>query len=214
MEPRFLDLAEVIEIHLDQIERYAGATGTRDLALLQSAVAMPQAGVAQEYVHGDLFEMAAAYLFHITRNHPFVDGNKRAGAAAALTFLDLNGITVEPPTVELVDMVERAARGDIEKSGIAEFLRDHVSGLPEERRRRVHPGAQGRRQERIRPRDYRGGVHRRAAKVDESPWCMKICPLRVAPSIRAHPRPDAGCMSSKPDHENSTCGTPSRSTNR
>ena len=69
MEPRFLDLAEVIEIHLDQIERYGGATGTRDLALLQSAVAMPQAGVAQTYVHGDLFEMAAAYLFHITCNH-------------------------------------------------------------------------------------------------------------------------------------------------
>ena len=128
MEPRFLDLAEVIEIHLDQIERYGGATGTRDLALLQSAVAMPQAGVSQTYVHGDLFEMAAAYLFHITCNHPFVDGNKRAGAAAALTFLDLNGITVEPPAAELVDMVERVARGDIEKSGIAEFLRDHASG--------------------------------------------------------------------------------------
>lgn len=127
MELRFLDLAEVIEIHLDQIERYGGAAGTRDLALLQSAVAMPQAGLAGTYVHGDLFQMAAAYLFHITRNHPFVDGNKRTGAAAALTFLDLNGIRVRTTTEDLVNMVERAARGDLEKSGIAEFLRHHVA---------------------------------------------------------------------------------------
>lgn len=128
MEPRFLDLAEVIEIHLDQIERYGGAAGTRDLGLLQSAVAMPQAGVARTYAHGDLFEMAAAYLFHITCNHPFVDGNKRTGAAAALTFLDLNGIAVDLPAADLVDRVESVARGDLEKSGIAEFLRDHATG--------------------------------------------------------------------------------------
>jgi len=125
--PRFLDLAEVLEVHLDQIERYGGAAGIRDMGLLQSAVAMPEAGVAGTFAHGDLFEMAAAYLFHIARDHPFLDGNKRTGTAAALAFLDLNGIAIEAPTDSLVNMVERVARGELEKSGVAEFLRRHVS---------------------------------------------------------------------------------------
>jgi len=127
VEPRFLDLAEVIGIHRDQIDRYGGSAGIRDLGLLQSAVAMPQAGFEGTYVHGDLYEMAAAYLFHITRNHPFVDGNKRTGTAAGLTFLDLNRITIEAPAEELVDMVLMVARGELEKTGITEFFRRHGS---------------------------------------------------------------------------------------
>jgi len=95
MTPDFLSFAEVLEIHRDQIERYGGKTGIRDLGLLQSALAMPAAGFGGRYLHGDLFEMAAAYLFHIVRNHPFVDGNKRTGAVAALVFLSLNGMEIE-----------------------------------------------------------------------------------------------------------------------
>lgn len=71
--PRFLELDEVLEIHRDQVERYGGLAGIRDAALLNSAVAMPRSGAAAAYVHTDLFEMAAAYLFHIVKNHPFVD---------------------------------------------------------------------------------------------------------------------------------------------
>ncbi|MGQ9532461.1 MAG: type II toxin-antitoxin system death-on-curing family toxin [Desulfotomaculales bacterium] len=70
----FLTLAEVVEIHRDQIERYGGRPGIRDLALLQSALAMPEASWQGEYLHADLYEMAAAYAFHICRNHPFVRG--------------------------------------------------------------------------------------------------------------------------------------------
>jgi death on curing protein len=88
MEPRFLELDEILEIHRDQIERYGGATGIRDLALLRSAVAMPSAGVAGEYLHRDLIEIAGAYLFHLVMNHPFIDGNKRVGTVAALVFLE------------------------------------------------------------------------------------------------------------------------------
>ena len=91
MPPVFLTLDELLTIHRDQIERYGGSEGIRDMDLLKSAIAMPAAGFGGCYVHADLCEMAAAYLFHIVRNHPFVDGNKRIGAALFLWFLEKNG---------------------------------------------------------------------------------------------------------------------------
>jgi len=93
--PIFLSLGEVLEIHRDQIDRYGGHPGIRDIGLLQSALAMPAAGFGGRFLHTDLFEMAAAYLFHITQNHPFVDGNKRTGAVASLVFLSLNGVEIK-----------------------------------------------------------------------------------------------------------------------
>jgi death on curing protein len=83
-EPEFLDIEDIIEIHATQLEVYGGSAGLRDLGLLESAVAQPQASFGGEFVHGGLFAMAAAYLFHIVSNHPFVDGNKRAGVLAAV----------------------------------------------------------------------------------------------------------------------------------
>jgi death-on-curing protein len=127
MKPRFLGFEEVLEIHRDQIERYGGSPGIRDSALLRSAIAMPSAGAAGEYLHTDLIEMAAAYVFHIVKNHPFVDGNKRAGAVAALVFLDLNGVEVRIAEAELFDIIMAVATGETSKSGVAEFLRDHCS---------------------------------------------------------------------------------------
>lgn len=82
-EPIFLSFEDVIEIHRDQIVRYGGASGVRDIGLLQSAVLMPLAQFEGKFLHKDLFEMAAAYLFHLAKNHPFVDGNKRVGLVAA-----------------------------------------------------------------------------------------------------------------------------------
>ncbi|MBI3855807.1 MAG: Fic family protein, partial [Planctomycetes bacterium] len=73
----FLSTESVQRIHEDQIQRYGGSLGIRDMGLLESAVAMPQAGSGGQYFHTDLYEMAAAYLFHLVKNHPFVDGNKR-----------------------------------------------------------------------------------------------------------------------------------------
>jgi death-on-curing protein len=126
MEPLFLTLDEVLEIHGDQIERYGGTLGVRDIALLESALAAPQAGFGGRYLHGDLFEMAAAYLFHLVQNHPFLDGNKRAGAAAALTFLEVNGIKTKVPNQELVEIVLSVAQGRTEKVAITEFFRKHA----------------------------------------------------------------------------------------
>jgi death-on-curing protein len=86
MEPIFLTLDEVLEIHEQQIELYGGSHGVRDMNLLESALGVPQATFGGEYLHPTVGAMAAAYLFHITQNHPFFDGNKRTGANAAITF--------------------------------------------------------------------------------------------------------------------------------
>lgn len=126
MRVTFLTLAEVLEIHQDQIVRYGGQAGTRDLGLLESALGMPKASVGSAYVHADIFEMAAAYLFHLVQNHPFIDGNKRVGAVAAIVFLALNDIDLVAPTGALYDLVMALARGERTKADAAAFLRKHA----------------------------------------------------------------------------------------
>ena len=91
-DPLFLRLNEIIEIHTDQIARYGGLAGIRDMGLLQSAVAMPMSSFGGQYLHADLYEMAAAYLYHLVNNHAFIDGNKRVGTVTAIVFLELNGV--------------------------------------------------------------------------------------------------------------------------
>lgn len=125
-EPVFLTLAEVLEIHQDQMRRYGGSPGIRDLDLLKSALAMPRAGIGEQYFHADIIEMASAYLFHIVRNHPFADGNKRTGTVAALVFLALNGFEVEANESEFERLVRKVAEGKAGKDEIAGFLRLHA----------------------------------------------------------------------------------------
>ncbi len=126
MAPIFLDLEEVLEIHQDQIHRYGGRAGLRDLGLLESALAMPHAGVRGRYLHEDLPAMAAAYLFHLAMNHPFVDGNKRTAAASALVFLEMNGVPVRLRNDRLHGTVAAVAEGRLTKEGVAELLRKHA----------------------------------------------------------------------------------------
>jgi death on curing protein len=122
VDPTFLTLDEVIEIHRDMIERYGGSPGIRDQGLLESAVAMAQAGFGEQYLHSTLFEMAAAYLFHIVNNHAFVDGNKRTGAMAAFTFLKLNQINLSAGELKFERLVRETAEGKVGKEKIAEFF--------------------------------------------------------------------------------------------
>lgn len=122
MSPEFLTVDDVLEIHAIQIELFGGSAGVRDGALLESALAQPPAAFGDEYLHDDLFEMAAAYLFHISSNHPFVDGNKRVALAAALVFLKLNGVVVRHGTDALYELTMAVARGELEKPGIAARL--------------------------------------------------------------------------------------------
>jgi death-on-curing protein len=119
----FLTLTEVLEIHRDQISRYGGTTGIRDIELLKSALGMPAATYGGEFLHTDVFEMAAAYLFHLVKNHPFLDGNKRVGAVAALVFLLLNGHDFDAPEDDFAEMVLLVARGEIDKAEVAVFIR-------------------------------------------------------------------------------------------
>ena len=126
MEPVFLELGEVLLIHQDQLERYGGPTGITDIRLLESAVSMPRAGIADRYLHEDIFQMAAAYLYYIVKDHPFVDGNKRTGTVAALVFLTMNDVEVVIDEVELEKMVRTVAEGSKAKSEAATFFRENT----------------------------------------------------------------------------------------
>ncbi len=123
MEPSFLTFADVIRIHVDQIERYGGQVGIRDLGLLQSALAMPRASFGQEWLHRDLYEMAAAYAFHLSQNHPFVDGNKRTGLVCALAFLEINDVSIADVEGRLYDAMMDVASGALDKLGLARVFR-------------------------------------------------------------------------------------------
>ena len=125
MTPDFLGLDEVLEIHRDQIERYGGKQGVRDLGLLESALGMPPSGSGAGYFHADIFEMAAAYLFHVVKDHPFVDGNKRTGAMAAYVFLAMNGLRLEATNSAYERLVRAVAAGRADKAEVAAFLRKH-----------------------------------------------------------------------------------------
>ena len=126
VEPNFLALEDVLQAHAHQIARYGGTEGTRDLGLLESAIAQPRAGVGDQYHHPDIAAMAGAYLFHIIKNHPFVDGNKRSGLEAALLFLDLNGVRLPVGHDELYALVIGVADSSIEKDDAASFLRPRI----------------------------------------------------------------------------------------
>ena len=123
MQPLFLDLDRVLRIHRSLIEVYGGVEGIRDVGLLHSAIAMPQASFGGAFLHKDLLEMAAAYLYHNTQNHPFLDGNKRTGAATAIVFLAMNDIVIEADEDALVELTLAVAEGRAGKLQIAEFFR-------------------------------------------------------------------------------------------
>jgi death-on-curing protein len=129
VEIEFLKLDEVVAINKDQIERYGGSIGVRDWGLLKSAIAMPAATFGGQFLHADLCEMAAAYLYHLVQNHPFIDGNKRVGAVAADVFLTLNGIRLTADEDSYADLVLAVARGETSKSAVAEFFRTNTEKL-------------------------------------------------------------------------------------
>ena len=124
MPPKFLSLAEVLYIHQNQVTLYGGDSSVRDLESLKSAIAQPESGVAGNYFHADLFEMAAAYLFHLVSNHPFMDGNKRTSAVAALLFLHRNGVQLQVDEDGLYEITMKAAQGQADKQEIAEHFRN------------------------------------------------------------------------------------------
>src|SRR5713226_4953313 len=118
MEPLFLSLDEVLEIHEQQIAWYGGSSGVRDSGGLESAIATPQATFGGECLHRSIPGMAAAYLFHLCQNHPFVDGNKRVSANAAITFFQMNGWEPTFDEDELVGLVLSVASSELGKAAL------------------------------------------------------------------------------------------------
>lgn len=129
-QPKFLTREQVETLHKLQIDRFGGSHGLRDEGLLLSALAQPEGGYGDQYFHKDLYEMAAAYLFHLVKNHAFHDGNKRIAALTASVFLQVNGLKVMAQEDEFQKLVLDAAQSLVTKQQIAEFLRTNTSALP------------------------------------------------------------------------------------
>ncbi len=117
--PKFLSLDEVLELHADQISSFGGTPGVRDEGLLESALAQPQATFGGDFLHRTISEQAAAYLYHIAMNHPFIDGNKRTAFAVTDTFLRLNACTLNLTDDRAYDLVMRVARGTMTKEELS-----------------------------------------------------------------------------------------------
>jgi death-on-curing protein len=113
----------VSEIHAEAIARFGGAGGVREIALLESAVSAPQASFGGKSPYGDLVEVAAAYLYYLCKNHPFVDGNKRTALGACIVFLRLNGIEPKPDGPEWEELVLGIASGILDRDQTTACLR-------------------------------------------------------------------------------------------
>jgi death on curing protein len=122
-EPEWLDTAFVLDIHAEQLAIFGGGDGVRDLGLLESALARPLNKFA--YGETDLAALAAAYAFGIARNHPFVDGNKRAAFGSMIVFLGLNEIDLDVPPEDATAIVLEVAAGEIDEDGLTRWLRDN-----------------------------------------------------------------------------------------
>ena len=119
---RFLTLSEVLFIYEDQIRRYGGSYGVRDLSLLSSAVYVPQSTYEKHYLHKTIPEMAAAYAFHLCNNHALIDGNKRVALASALVFLDINGFDFNCSEDDIYPIIMETACGSMSNAELTEMF--------------------------------------------------------------------------------------------
>ena len=118
-----LTVAIVQEIHAEALAKFGGSDGVRDMALLESAVAAPQASYGGKSVYADVAEIAAAYLFYVCRNHPFIDGNKRAALGACIIFLRLNGTEPKPDASEWGELTLAVAASALDRDDTTARLR-------------------------------------------------------------------------------------------
>ena len=127
MPPTFLSIEDVLLIHQDTIEAEGGGRGVRDLGLLDAAINTPRQTFGGQLLHADVASQAAAYLFHIAMNHPFVDGNKRAAALSALVFLDNNGVKNLPEPEPLEKATLAVASGEMSKEQLTDWFRSKLA---------------------------------------------------------------------------------------
>jgi death-on-curing protein len=122
----YLSIQQIEALHASQVEGYGGATG-RDRGALEAAVARPAMTFGGEDLYPDLASKAAALMHSLVMNHPFVDGNKRVGAQAALVFLLVNEVDVETSSAELVDITMAVVRGEVDAESLAIWFRQRVA---------------------------------------------------------------------------------------
>lgn len=127
--PKFLSTLVVLALHQDMVAAFGGAIGVRDEGLLDSALAQPKATFGGEFLHSTIYEQAAVYLYHLSRNHPFIDGNKRTACAAMETFLELNGYELTLSDEEEYQLVIQVAQGNMTKDEISIFLEQCIQNV-------------------------------------------------------------------------------------
>jgi death-on-curing protein len=122
-EPIWLDVEILIDLHAEQLALFGGPDGIRDQGMLESALGRP----INKFTYGetDLAALAAAYGFGIARNHPFVDGNKRAAFGAIIVFLGLNDIDFLAPPESATAMILALAAGEVNEEGLTRWIRDN-----------------------------------------------------------------------------------------
>jgi len=126
-EPRFLTVEQVLDIHRRGIDQHGGSGELRDRGLLESAVATPAAQFGGQFLHEGIPAMAAAYLFHLCKNHPFVDGNKRVSVTVAEVFIELNDYRLVATDKELERLTLGIADSSISKREATHFFEAHVT---------------------------------------------------------------------------------------
>ncbi|MEH2447670.1 MAG: type II toxin-antitoxin system death-on-curing family toxin [Nostoc sp.] len=126
--PRFISISQVLDIHQDEINSFGGTSGVRDKGLLDSALAQPQATFGGELLHLTIHEQAAAYLYHLAMNHPFIDGNKRTAFAVMDTFITLNGYSLNLSQEQAYNLVIQVVQKEISKEELSAFLELHLQG--------------------------------------------------------------------------------------
>ena len=123
---RYLSFAEVLELHRSVVERWGGASGIRDLGILESALAQPRQSFGGQDLYPDLATKAAALCFSLVLNHPFIDGNKRIGHAAMETFLMVNGHELRAPVDEQEHIMVDLAAGNLTRDSFVEWVKQHT----------------------------------------------------------------------------------------
>jgi len=128
---RFVPKEVVLTIHADLLQRYGGRAGLRDPGLLESALAQPKMTVGGKYAHKTLFDKAAAYGFHVCKNHPFIDGNKRVAFVLMDVFLQQNGWEIRAAEEDAYTIIVALASGKLTKAQLATWLKEHSFKSPQ-----------------------------------------------------------------------------------
>lgn len=123
----FLSIDEIVYINKQNISLFGGIHGIRDFALLDAAVKRPQSSLSGNFLYKDTYTMAAVYAHGLIKNHPFIDGNKRTGMAAALIFLDTNGYEITLSNDDVYDIGIALATSEISYEILAEIFKDYTS---------------------------------------------------------------------------------------